>query len=69
MRRLRVRREGRKQARVADTQPFSRFVGAHPYERMQAIGMDLTGLKQEHVRATLGISPTLYPRVLTFVDF
>jgi uncharacterized LabA/DUF88 family protein len=31
--------------------------------------MDLLGLKEQHLRATLGISKAEFPRILTFVDF
>jgi uncharacterized LabA/DUF88 family protein len=31
--------------------------------------MDLLGLKEQHLRTTLGISKEAFPRILTFVDF
>lgn len=31
--------------------------------------MDLLGLKEQHLRTTLGISSETFPRILTFVDF
>src|ERR1700733_12803631 len=31
--------------------------------------MDLLGLKEHHLRTTLGISKEAFPRILTFVDF